>query len=484
MILTVDVGTTKIKAGIFSESGQLLECASSDGHQPSHTDCVETDPAGWIIGIQEILSQCTHAGQCSAVTVTGNGPTLVPVFEAPKLSEGTLKVPAGKARLWLDQRAHAEAQQVSAVMGNYVDASFFIPKALHYAKHDPKAYEQTIHLLFSNDFIDFALTGKAKNVFPSKGFERWYWNDQVLTELGLDTEKFPEFMAPGDYVGSVTREAAAYFSLPEGIPVFAGAPDFYASILGTGATSPGRVCNRSGTSEGINLCSETFEGDSRLMCYHHPVEPYYNISGIISTSGKAIGWVRELFGLQKQPFPAFYQLIEQSAPGAGGLVFLPYLAGERAPIWDSRARGLLNGLNLNTSRNDVLRAVAEGVCYSIRDVIEVMEELGHCVGEFRITGGPAESCVLNQLKADITGRTVIIPKVGEAELVGCLIIAMKGLERYRSFADAAEALVTIEKEYTPDERYSSMYEHLFGSYRRTYQQLKQEFQYLHDALKH
>jgi len=300
----------------------------------------------------------------------------------------------------------------------------------------------------------------------------------MLTQLGLDPDKFPSFMNPGDLVGHITAGAAAYFSLPKEIPVFAGAPDFYVSILGAGAIQPGSVCNRSGTSEGINVCSTIPESDNRLMSYRHPVPEFYNISGIISTSGKAIGWIRELYGLDDKPFNAFYDMVSDSQPGADGLIFLPYLAGERAPIWDAEACGVFNGLKLNTTKEDIARSVCEGVCFAIRDVIEVMEDLGHKVSELRVTGGPAESKVLNQLKADITGRKVLIPAVSEAELVGCLVLAMKGMGAYPTFAEAAQYLVHIKEEYAPDVSQVKRYDRLFGVYRRTYTQLKHEFKNL------
>lgn len=479
MILTLDIGTTRMKAGIFSSSGELVEnssCMSSTGE--ATTSSVEADPACIIKNLRNLTNSLSTLSNCTAVTITANGPTLIPVQSLPYFDREELRVDTQSARLWLDRRAVKESEQVSSITGNYVDPSFFVPKALYFKRTQPKEYEKSNHLLFLNDFIDYVLTGVAKTVFPSQGLERWYWDYDMLMQLELDPDKFPSFMSPGDLVGHITAGAAAYFSLPEGIPVFAGAPDFYVSILGTGAIQPGSVCNRSGTSEGINVCSTVPESDNRLMSYRHPVSEFYNISGIISTSGKAIGWIRELFDLDSKPFDDFYDMVADSPAGADGLIFLPYLAGERAPIWDAEALGVFNGLKLNTSKEDIVRSVCEGVCFAIRDVIEVMENLGHGVNELRVTGGPAESKVLNQLKADITGRKVLIPVVSEAELVGCLVLAMKGMGAYPSFAEAAQHLVHIKEVYEPEASQLKRYDRLFGVYRRTYTQLKHEFKNL------
>ena len=451
--------------------------SSSEGKS---TILEEAEPAYIIKNLRELTTSLSFLSNCTAITVTANGPTLIPVQSLPYLDKEELRVSTQTARLWLDRRAVKESKDVSAVVGDYVDPSFFVPKALYFKNTQEREYERSTHLLFLNDFIDYVLTGVAKTVFPTKGLERWYWNSSMLTQLGLDTEKFPSFKSPGDFVGRVTAEASSYFSIPEGIAVYAGAPDFYVSILGTGAIRPGSVCNRSGTSEGINVCPTLPESDSRLMSYHHPVADFYNISGIISTSGKAIGWIRELFGLKNSSFDDFYDMVSVSSPGAEGLVFLPYLAGERAPIWDAEACGVFNGLKLNTTKEDIVRSVCEGVCFAIRDVIEVMEALGHKVSELRVTGGPAESKVLNQLKADITGLQVIVPEVLEAELVGCAILAMKGMGVYANFAEAAEKVVHIKESYIPDNTNFKRYDRLFGVYKRTYNQLKHEFKNLCD----
>ena len=238
---------------------------------------------------------------------------------------------------------------------------------------------------------------------------------------------------------------------------------------------PQIVCERSGNSEVINLCTHAPLADDRLMTYRHPVKPYYNVSGIISTSGKAIGWVKELLGLESLPFDALYGMMEEASPGSAGLIFLPYLSGERAPIWDPHARGVFSGLSLSTGRAEVLRSVAEGVCLAMYDVMEVMEELGGKVSALRITGGPSESDFLNRLKADVTGRPVSVPLIGDAELVGSMVIGRTSLGDYSSFAEAARHLVHMGKHYEPDTSRRALYDDLLEQYRNTYRNLKENW---------
>lgn len=463
MILTIDLGTTTLKAALFNRDGSLhsLHHARIGEMAPGHL----VDPMRWSIALQELCQRLSPLSAVKAIVISGNGPTLVPVLEEPEVREGILCARTGEARTWLDRRAVSESAEISAMLGTFVDSSFFLPKALYLMRHEKETYERSLCLLSSHEYLDYLLTREARAIIHSDEAQKWYWTDDLVTRLGMDKEKFPPFCNPGDLIGPVSSLAATTLGLPVGIPVFAGAPDFYVSILGTGTIHVGQVCNRSGTSEGINLCTRKPLEDPRLMTYHHPIAPYYNVSGIISTSGKAIEWAKQLVGLGTLPFEELYRLIETAEPGSGSVVFLPYLSGERAPIWKTDVRGLFSGLGLETGTRELLRSVAEGTCFAMRDVITVMEELGSEVGQLRITGGPSESHFMNQLKADITRREVLVPSLQDAELVGCLIIALTELGSFKNFYEAADALVKTGHCYYPNPSLEGLYGELFATYR-------------------
>jgi xylulokinase len=256
---------------------------------------------------------------------------------------------------------------------------------------------------------------------------------------------------------------AARFGLTPDIPVISGGPDFFAAILGAGVVKPGQACDRAGTSEGINVCTEKRIDDKRLMSYGHPVKPFWNLSGIVSTTGKAIDWGRDLLGIS---YDEFFVLAETAQAGAGGLVFLPYLAGERAPVWNPAARGVLRGLSLSSGRAEFARAVLEGICFAIRDIITVMEESGAVVNELRIAGTVSGSDRLNQMKADITQKPVLVPHQKEAELLGLAIIGSCTLGKFSSFSEAANGFVRIEKTFQPNEKNYALYDNLFEEYQK------------------
>jgi sugar (pentulose or hexulose) kinase len=177
--------------------------------------------------------------------------------------------------------------------------------------------------------------------------------------------------------------------------------------------------------------------------------------------------------MEELPYGSFFDLAAKAPPGSRGVVFLPYLAGERAPHWDLHARGVFQGLSLAAGRAELARAVAEGICFAIRDVITVMEDCGAPVRELRITGGPAASPFLNQLKADITRHPALLPAQRDAELLGLAAIGAAALGKYSSPEEASTSLVKIEKTFNPGE--NPCYEEGFGMYRELYQALKPQF---------
>jgi xylulokinase len=475
LLLVIDIGTSAFKAALYGFDGECGGETAAPLSVVSRGGRFEAAPETWLRAFEACCRRLGPLGKVEALVISGNGPTLVPVTGEPGCDGGGLRLEAAPARLWLDRGDREEAAAVSAVMGDFVDPGFFLPKALGIKNREPGLYEKTRAFLSCPEYLACALTGEGRTVFPSRGFDRWYWNGEVLEKLGLEKEKFPPFITPGDTVGALLPRTAAYFGFSGPVPVIAGGPDFFAAIPGSGAVRPGDACDRSGSSEGINVCTEKRIVDSRLMSYGHPVKPYWNLSGIISTTGKAVDRIMAILGFEAGAWEKFFALAAEAAPGAGGLLFLPYLAGERAPLWDPRARGVFAGLGLDTGRAEMARAAAEGICFAIRDVLAVMEEAGAPARNLRVSGGPGASGFLNQLKADISGREVLVPAARYAELSGNACTGAAALGKYGSIGEAAAALVKIDRVFHPDEKKGPLYEGLFGRYRELYCSLKEHF---------
>lgn len=474
MILAIDIGTSTVKGALFSDSGaveglhRVAVAMGADLDPAVH----ESSPAEWVRAVREICSRLLPGrGGLDALAISGNGPTLLPVD-----AEGEALHPA---LTWMDRRAQEEAKELSAAVGFPVDSSFSLPKALWFKRRRPEIYARTAAFLSCPEYLVRVLTGETMSIVP-EGYEKHYGDSETLELLGLDREKFPVFARPGGLAGASTAAGERRTGLPRGTRVVASGPDFLAALIGTATTRPGRACDRSGTSEGINLCALRGVRDRRLLSVPHVIPPYANISGTVSASGKAVDWFKEASGRGGEDFEVFFDDIRQAPPGADRLIFLPYLSGERAPMWDPLARGVFIGLTLAHGGREMSRAVVESTAFAMRDIIEVMEESGALVKELRITGRPGRNAVWNQIKADITGRPLLLPRFEDAELLGDLCFALVALGRHRDAAEAAEELVKIDRVFEPDSSLKSLYDELFSAYRAAYGALKPIFGRLND----
>jgi len=472
MILVLDVGTTSLKGALLEEDGTPIEKGQtklellSDSSSAVHH---ETDASDWIRGIRELCVgfELSSERKPAAIVVSGNGPTLVPI--------GSDDRPLHPALLWMDRRCIQEAAEISEMSGSYVDPTFYLPKALWFFRHAPEIYARTRFFFSCSEYVNYLLTGNAATIFPTEDYSRYFWTEESVSRLGMDWGKFPDSVPLGTHLGNTTATAEEALGVPQGVPVYAGGPDFIVSIIGTGTVKGGRACDRAGTSEGINLCSDRAISDPRLLCVRHVIDGFSNISGMVSTSGKALQWFKEITGQQNAPFADLIEDVQTVPAGANKLIFLPYLAGERAPIWDPNARGAFIGLTMNHSRREMTRAVVESVGFAIRDIVTVMEEIGLQVDDMRITGGQAKSDPWIQIKADITGKRFLQPVMRDAELAGGLCIALHGMGRYESLAEAAEMAVQIEKVFEPNRANEGIYNDLFAIYRESYLGLKGPF---------
>jgi xylulokinase len=473
MILVFDIGTTVLKGALLSEEGDFISLSSRTLNmiQTANTNYFEADAAQWKIAFKEISTELLAVDgvpkSIRAVAVSGNGPTLVPVDISGEFLNPVMT--------WMDRRGTEESATIEKIQDFYLDPTFYLPKALWLAKNKPDVYEKTRHFLSCPESVTFWLTGEAVTILPGSHFEKYFWSKKLLEKLGLDNSKFPGFVKPGEIIGKVTTSGSIESGLPEGLPIVAAGPDFIVSQLGTATVYPGRACDRAGTSEGINLCTENYITDPRLMGYGHIIEPWFNVSGIISTSGRAQDWIINTFGYGHLDCEEFLDETTGVPSGSGKLLFLPYLTGERAPLWNPDARGAFIGLTLNHGRSEMVRAVLESIGYAMRDVIEVMSENGAKISELRITGGPARSDIWNQIKADITGKNFLVPESTESELLGDLALALRALGDSNNLADTADRIVRIKKVYEPQQENSGIYNEMFDIYRESYGGLKSVF---------
>ena len=457
MILAYDIGTTFLKAAVVSIDGKILASARIPIRMVETNDPVrrECDANTWLSGIAMTTAQLRlrELGRIRGVVVSANGPTLVPVDD-----DGD---PLDFAMTWMDRRAQEEADIVAEFSDTPLDASFYLPKAFWIMRHKPDIYERTRHFLPCAEYISYFLTGNAVRIVPTQVFKDFFWNEGAIPHLRMDQDKLPPLVEIGDLLGTVRAEAEETLGVPAGLPVIAGGPDYIMSIIGAASTQPGRVCDRAGTSEGVNLCWSAPVKDKRLLCFPHVVRGSYNISAIISSSGSALDWAVRTFAARDEGMETILEEAASVAPGAGRLLFLPFLTPEPFPIWDPHMRGAFLGLTIEHGRQEMMRAVLESSGFAVRSVIALMEDAGCQIADLRVTGGLARFPLWCQARADVTGKKVLLPEAEEADLVGNACVGFFGLEEFDSPANAAEHLVRFQKVFMPNERTRDAYDELF-----------------------
>ncbi|HUX37727.1 MAG TPA: FGGY-family carbohydrate kinase [Rectinemataceae bacterium] len=452
--LSIDVGSSLVKAALIAEDGSLLALARRPvtmRHGPGSNEH-ESDPNEWVAAAFEAIREISAGGVAPrAFVVSGNGPTLVALDGADR--------PVGPALTWMDRRASTEAALVSHHAGIPVDASFYLPKALWFARKHPEAGRIRRFLACPEQLLQ-VMTGEAWTLLPAPGYLPYIWSPELIDAVGLDRGLFPPFIAPARPCGELRAELAAELGLPPGLPAFAGFPDFLAGLVGAGIVEEGMAGDRGGTSEALNIAARSPFPGRGLLSLPHAIDGLWNLSGGLSTAGKSLEWLAANLGYRDSA--ELVEVAASAAPGSGGLVFIPYLAGERAPLWDADRRGAFAGISLSTGRREMARASCEALCYALRLPAELARDAGYALREVRATGGTARSPFLASLKASILRVPVAIPEVGDCELVGDAAAAAVGLGDHADLASATRTMSRIASRSEPDLELAGRYDEAYG----------------------
>lgn len=427
--LCIDVGTSSIKAGLIDEKGVQLWFA----HKAilAEASMVETWSADiWEKALSEIGRDLSKTGhKPDAVVLSGNGPTLVPLGADGKPSWHTL--------LWLDKKR-------LALPGT---TSFYLPKIAWFKANQPEDFSKTTQFLSCPEYLNLLLTGEAWTVTPSEEFIPFIWSPDEIGRYKIDADMLPPYVYPGHLAGSVTKEAAERFGLPEATPVYAGGSDFLMSLVGTGTLRPGLTCDRAGSSEGINHCSERQVADPFLRTLPHISHGLWNVAGILSSTGLMFEWFRGISGQRAKSYAEMIGEI-RTLPVSGAYPhFLPN--HQKDGNWEF-AQGAFVNLKPEHHAAHMGRAVVEAIGYAVRGAVELLENAVCRVSELRVCGGQAKNEAWNHMKADITGKVLAIPEVPDAELMGNAIMAAVGMGIYRDMHEAAGAMVRFSRKIEPD----------------------------------
>jgi xylulokinase len=465
VILGIDLGTTEVKAGLVTLDGRLVAIARAGyelevGHGSGRA---EQDPGAWWSAVVSAVRGLhrTDVGPDGSTTphivaigVDGHGPTLVPVDDRGEATRPAIT--------FLDTRAAAEAAELEAATDILGWGLGPLPAALWMERHEPAAAAATRWYLATWEWLAFRLTGEAAApVVPDQSIPD---PATVNRATGLRMDRRPTTRPLGEITGTLTVTAADALGLRAGIPVAGGTNDAFTSYLGAGLLEPGDAFDAGGSAGGLGIYWHEAVQVPGAFVTPAPLAGLFSVGAAMAATGRALDWFRaDVVGGAMTT----ERLIEEAAdtpPGAEGLVFLPYLAGERSPIWDPTATGVLAGLTLSHRRGHITRAILEASALALRHVAEPMLTAGVTVTAMRACGGPARSDVWNQIKADVTGFRVLVPAVLETAVMGSAILGAVGIGIHPDFPAAIRAMARVDHELTPRPEVTEVYERTYAAY--------------------
>lgn len=486
-VIGIDTSTTATKAILVDPSGAVLRVgASTYDYQSPHPRWSEQDPALWWEATVDAIRTATSGidpAEVVAIGLTGQMHGLVLLDENADVVRPAI--------LWNDQRTAAECDEIRSrvgatrlihVTGNDALTGFTAPKILWVRNNEPAAFARARHVLLPKDYVRLKLTGDYATDRADGGGTLLFdhasrtWSQEIVSKLDLDAALLPPTFEGPDITGGLTPEASAATGLAVGTPVVAGGGDQAASAVGTGAIDPGVVTVSLGTSGVVFAATDrpSFEPAGRVHAFPHAVPDRWHLMGVMLSAAGSYRWFRDVVA----PDFDFARLDDAAAavePGSDGLLFLPYLSGERSPHPDPNARGGFVGLTVRHELSHMSRAVLEGVAFGLADILDLMVAAGiDRPGAVRISGGGAKSPLWRQIIADVFEVTVETVNASEGAAYGAAILAAVGSEWYATGQAAAEAWIKVTGTTTPSGA-SDRYRGLHRIYRDLYPALKPTF---------
>ena len=499
LLLGIDIGGTGTKAGVFSLDGDLVGSGYGEYQMISTVPGqAEHDAELWWQATIKAVKESLRDVDPAHIKAIGVGCTngLIAVDDKGR--------PIRPAIMLWDQRALPEverikaqlgANEVLAVTGNpLAPGAFSLPTLLWLKHHEPESYLAAHKVMVPGGYLVARLTGKF-TIDHSRAsttllfdIRRRQWHEPFLHKLDIDRDKLPTPVACDEVVGTITEEAASLTGLKAGTPVVGGCMDTIGASLGTGVLDEGQCFVIMGTAARVAGPVEKDRFDQRFMNCTHISAGCYQYIGAINGVGSALRWVRDTFAqLEQQQADRsgrdVYDLITAQAanspPGSKGLLFLPYLAGERTPIWDPYARGVFFGVTLGHNRGDFFNSVLEGAAFAIRHVLDLLEQdLELTIEDLHIGGAAASSRVWNQIIANVVNKRVVSLTQSHTEVLGAALLAGVGLGLYNDYREATARTVVTGETFTPDYEAHLTYSKLFPMYKQLYQDTKHHFNQL------
>lgn len=493
VIIGVDIGTTSTKTVAFSEDGVIItEKAKEYPLYSEPAGTAEQDPDEIYEAVTSTVSAVVReiepkGCRIEAVSFSSAMHSLIALDQSGN--------PLTNSITWADQRSVNEAQELRSDAkgldiykrtGTPIHPMSPLTKLMWFKKNDPDLFEAAhkwvsikeyvFFRLFQDYIVDYSIAS-ATGLFHLKKLD---WDDEALQLAGVNKNQLSRPVKTTHIVKGLQPEAVEKTGLSQSVPFIIGASDGVLANLGVGAVESGSVACSVGTSGAVRTVvpRPLTDNEGRLFCYAL-TEDQWVIGGPVNNGGIAYRWLRDnvFDDLSKEganPYEVLNKRAEKVEPGAGGLLFLPYLTGERAPFWNADLRGVFFGLNLNHTRSDMIRSVLEGVMFQLEMVVDTLKQSGVEPKEFRVTGGFTKSTLWPQIMADIFEKDILVPEGGSSACFGSALLAMKALEKIENFSDVKNK-VMIKYQHKPSPDNVEVYRALKPLFRRLAETMEKEF---------
>jgi len=493
-LLGLDIGTSGVKALLISPEGKITSSKTvSYPLATPHPGWAEQSPYDWWKATVKVIRETVShnpidSSQIKGISLSGQMHSSVFLNEKMEVIRPAI--------LWSDTRTSKQCSKIYTKVGGldrlirYVSnpalEGFTAPKILWLKENEPENYKKVKYILLPKDYIRYRLTGELfTEVSDAAGtllFEviEKRWSTSLLEKLEIDPDLLPPVLNSFDLAGRITKKIANQTGLKFKTPVVAGGADNACGAVGSGIIEEGRVMVSIGSSGVVLAQTNNPQADQegRIHLFNHACPHSWYMMGVTLSAGMSYEWLQKKLFNHILDYTKLDQLAEEVNPGSEGLIFLPYLYGERTPHADAHARGVYFGISGKHDQRHFVRSVLEGVAFALKDSLELIKDQGVKIKEIRAIGGGAKSRIWQQILADILGKEINLLNVEEGPAFGAALIAGVGVGIYSSFAEAVNRIIKVKKTVVPRIQNTEKYNHYYQLYKRLYYSLKEDFKEL------
>ncbi len=500
LLLGIDIGTSYCKAGIYTETGKIIDIkkvkTKTYSNDKGWSWCESKDIWLSVTSLLQSILNNIDPVQINGLSVASMGEAGIPID-----INGN---PTYPIIAWFDQRSLPQSRRLEKMIGRDkifnitgldINPIFSVPKLLWLKDNEPEAFNKTAKWLSITDYINYKLTGNIVTNYSiasrtlALDIIKKNWSDSLLNLVGLNSNLFPDLKSSHAIIGKVTRSASIETGLLSGTPVANGGHDHFCGSFASGILLGNNLLDSSGTAESIHtLLNNTIPPLDKFRGFrigrYLDSQKYYIVGGLVA-SGGAIDWLKKRIAsvhdwteIPEELIEIDYHILDKKAentePGAGGLLFLPHIRGGGAPNWDPESRGVLIGLKSAHTSPEIMRALIEGLCFEAKRIIEAMDKIvDHPIEKLTAVGGGTNSQFWQQTKANVTGLPVEIPNIKEATAMGAAMLAGIGTGVYDDMISASQTTYRIKKYYKPNLELTSFYRDVYKTYSKLYPTLKE-----------